>query len=235
MAYRIKDLNRQIPNGYKFLQPETGWSPRRFASFMSICNGLMQHRLGNKFLAEKHKWPTDLPTIQLEVEAYNVKVCLAHGWNDYLTKSEGEGDPQFPKFTAPPPSFLEKVRNVAVGAETLIEWIASGKEAVERDLADRRAMTCVVCPLNDPGDWTRWFTIPVTRAISKALEKRREWKLATISDDRLGVCSACTCPMKLKVHMPLDQILARIAPDTMNRLDPKCWILEENNAKFILK
>jgi hypothetical protein len=229
MAYMLKDRNKQIPNGFKFLQPETGWSPRPFSSFSVVCNSLMRHRMANPALVAKHRWPTDLPSIEVEVENYNVALCVSHGWLNYLNAGDGGGAP-LPKFQAPPASLLEKVRSVAVGAETLVEWLKSGAEAVDRDLADRRALGCSACEKNDRGDWTRWFTIPVSRAISMFLEKRRSWKLATLYDDELGVCSACLCPLKLKVNVPAENILIKMPPETFEALDPKCWLRAEKKA-----
>jgi hypothetical protein len=55
MAYTLKSRDRQIPNGLKFLQPETNWQPARFASFNVIVNSLINHRKSNPHLIAQKK------------------------------------------------------------------------------------------------------------------------------------------------------------------------------------
>ena len=51
--------------------------------------------------------------------------------------------------------------------------------------------------------------------------------LATAVDDQLGSCTACICPLKLKVHCPADYIQAHLKPAVKAQLDPRCWMLSE--------
>lgn len=114
------------------------------------------------------------------------------------------------------------------GGATLVDWLESGAQAVPADQATERARICSECPLSDKGDWTRHFTGPVTEAIRVHLERRKSMQLSTPHDEVLGICSACLCPLKLKVHMPLANILDRMPDDVAQSLAPGCWILSES-------
>ena len=53
--------------------------------------------------------------------------------------------------------------------------------------------------------------------------------MSTIYDEKLHLCSACACPLKLKVHVPISWITKRLTPEQMERLKeaPACWIPHE--------
>ena len=121
-------------------------------------------------------------------------------------------------------SAVGAVSKVAAGVTALVSWIKSGAEAVPQEVANKHAEICASCPLNDRGDWTRLFTVPAQNAIRAAMSQRREWKLSTPSDDKLAVCSACNCPIPLKVWMPLQAITSKMPQESFNALHEACWI-----------
>ena len=220
---KLKNRQMQIPGGLQFYQPETKWRPPNFASFETIVRSLIAHRQGNPHLIQKHGWPVDYETVCNEVDSFNARICESHGWKQYIT---GPGDGSVPKSFPPQLNLLQRGRQLAAGGLVQVEWIGSGAEAVPKELSERRAATCADCPQNEVGDWLRFFTQPVSNAIRIALNSRREMKLETSSDDKLGVCNACSCPLKLKVHMPLDRILSHLPAESKAALDPRCWILK---------
>lgn len=224
---RLKDRNRQIPNGLVFYVPQTKWKAARFASFSTIVNSLIAHRKGNPHLTKKYKWATDYDSVANEVDEFNATVCQRMGWTDYIT---GTGRRQ----SGPPPfqpsSLPKLLLKLAAGADVLVEWLASGHEAVAQELADARAKVCSTCPLNAKGDWSSFFTVPVTNAIRKALSQREEWKLATPYDGVLKVCEACSCPLPLKVHMPLEKIVGKMPFESLEALHADCWIRHERSS-----
>lgn len=116
------------------------------------------------------------------------------------------------------------------GAKSLIEWVQSGEEPVSAGLAEHRAVLCSLCPLNEPGDFSKWFTLPAAALIKKQIEEAQERKLTTPRDELLNLCTACHCPLKLKVHVPIGYITKRLTPDQMARLHGgrECWILGES-------
>lgn len=223
MAYRLIDRHKQIPNGLHFYQPQTKWRSRPWSSFNGIVEALISHRQANPWLG----LPTGRREVEAEVDAFNANICATMGWGDYITSAEGAAVAPFQSGPSRLPSLLGTLANVAVGAEANVEWLADGAEAVPAELSNQRAGICVLCPLNGKGDLTRYFTVPAAAAIRKAYELRRDWKLSTVHDDQLGVCEACSCPMKLKVHFPIQIVRDHIRPQAKADLHPKCWILNE--------
>jgi len=221
MAVKLKDRNRQIPGGLKYWQPETKWAPVPWSSFQSIVDQLIAHRKGNPSLLAKHGWQTDRESVTEQVDDYNARLCQQMGWSGFIM----EGSAAAPD--VPFQHLRSKLRNVAGGNSTLVEWIDDGAQAVPIEKAIARAQVCKDCPQNGKGDFTRWFTVPVSEAIRFELNRRREMKLETPLDDYLGVCEACSCPLKLKIHVPIDLIRERIQPEAMAALDPRCWIPKE--------
>lgn len=216
MALRLKKRHECPPNGFQYTQPETGWHLETW-DFNFLCMEVQKHRRANP----KFKLPTDMPTIEAQVDNQNaMRVAKIPGAAEvYLM----EGDFSPPK-SQPPTS---RVRRLVAGARVIVEWITSKGQAVDPALSNHRASICSDCPKNEPGDLTSFFTIPVSEAIRSALNLRKDWKLSTNHDERLNVCDACGCPLKLKVHVPIDFINKRLSAESRSELDPRCWILGE--------
>lgn len=235
MAYRLKSRQMQIPNGFKFLQPETGWQAPRFASFQSIVNNLRNHRNSRPDLVAKHGWRTDEDGVAFDVEQFNVRLCLQHGWGEYLDGLEvGSGLP--PKSRPPSQKESEQVsaaaeraKKIWSGVKTLNDWIESGEPPVDSVLSEARAKVCSVCPKNTAGDFTSWFTRPAAGAIQKQIERLSDRKLSTSFDKIINVCDVCLCPLKLKVHTPKEFIKAHLSESVLTDLMQvkQCWIVEE--------
>lgn len=149
------------------------------------------------------------------------------GWKDYII-----GD-DVPKTSPRSNQWWAPSRAVAAGAATLSDWLGSGGKPVPQELANGRAETCAGCPKNMPGDWTSFFTLPAADLIRRQLAKRTELSVSTPLDDRINVCSACYCPLKLKVHCPIEHIQARMPDAVKNELAPDCWVLREINLNQI--
>lgn len=241
--YRLKNRQKQIPNGYQFYCPVLKYKPLKWSSFDVICQGILSSRKANAGLAKANNLSFDPGAIADELDAYNTAICQAHGYTDFITDGVG-GPPPAPPFPvgqrlyANPnqqgqqSSRIQRLKNVAVGADTLVEWIASGAEAVPQEQASSRASVCAVCPKNGKGDWTTWFTAPVANAIRATISRKREMKLETPYDDQIGICTACDCPMELKVHVPFEKFFPKMSETAkvdLNKQDPVCWIITEGN------
>lgn len=219
----------------KFYLPEVKWRARPGSSFDTIARELHRVIKGNAFLAAKHKWPTDIRGVEDWVDLYNAVVCQKMGWTKYIT--EDDGGPSVPKSPAPHQrATLASLRNAAArarelvaGAKTLLEWDDSGEPPVPPEQALSRARVCAACPLNDPSDLTAWFTVPAAELIQRRVERFAARKLVTPQDEHLNLCTACHCPLKLKVHIPLAWITKRLSPEQKEKLKggKNCWILSE--------
>lgn len=235
---RLRNRQHQIPGGFRFYQPQTKWQPPNFASFDTIVQGLISHRNANPALRDKHRWATDQPTVEIEVDEFNARICEQAGWTDYISSAIGGAPPPF--FPAPSQTDQSKL-NAAVGAvkkiwagvRTLNDWLDSGELPVAPAQSTARAAVCAVCPKNVSGDFTTWFTRPASEAIRRQLEKAKDRQFKTDYDDKLNVCEVCYCPMKLKVHTPLSFINAHLSQPVLDELaaaNPNCWIVAERKA-----
>lgn len=234
----LKNRQMQIPGGLKFLQPETGWHPRRFSSFDSIVQQVIAHRLGNRHLIAKNGHSVDPAVVANEVDNYNTKICLQQGWGQYVEGGQALAVPfrQRGRGVLPPPpppkAFAQSLGNVAGGSRAIVDFVANRQEAVPDEVAITRAQICAVCPQNQSGGWLARFTRPVAEAIRRRLEQRRKMNLSTPVDEKLGVCNACDCPIPLMIHFPLETKLKHMSERSKASLHADCWVLKESASKL---
>ncbi len=230
---RLTNRQMQIPGGLRFYQPETKF--KAAGSFNTITDQVLAMRKANPAIAAAKGWALDWEGVASDVDAFNAAICERMGWLNYISQPNLSA-PVSPKFKALSPLDQKQLSAVAgtakkvwQGVRTLNDWIDSKEPAVEPYLAEQRATTCVACPLNGKGGLEEWFTKPAAAAIKVQFEKLAARKLTTAQDDNLNVCTACLCPLKLKVHAPLKHIVSHLGEETRRALDPKCWILSEEN------
>jgi hypothetical protein len=242
---RLKDRNRQIPGGMFIYVPETRWKSADWSSFDSIVDQLIAHRRGNPALAAKHKWSTDRAVVESEVDAFVSNVCAQMGYDSFIIGNEGS-----PPKKLQPPSQQEvsalaagaaKVKTVWQSLQGLGAWLGSGEPAVEAETSASRGARCADCTLNVKGDFSSWLTKPAVDVIKKQLEVLHERKLSSPSDDKLGVCDACLCNLRMKIHAPMKYIQPYVSDTMLDRLRQAksvhrieqpftCWIVEALTA-----
>lgn len=122
---------------------------------------------------------------------------------------------------------MGEIARVIKGSKGPLGWIRSGRGAVPHDQAVSRAAICLTCPKNGSGPLTQWFTEPASEFIKKEIESRGDFKLETQYDAALGVCEVCYCPLKTKVHEPLDIAIASLDQEQRKELPERCWIRHE--------
>lgn len=189
----------------------------------------MMLRQANPFLAERHGWRVDQAGVEADIDAYNTARCIAGGWLGFVVMDDLA--PPAPLYVIPPAekksrtSVAGRVKNVTAGVGLLVDWLGSGAQPVEQAVADSRALICATCPRNNGGDFVAYFTKPIADMIRTQLEIRGDLQLRTEHDGNLTVCSACSCPIKLKVWVPTDHVLSHTSDEVKKQLDPRCWIL----------
>lgn len=236
----LKSEQRQIPNGFRFRQPEIKWDSMKVLgmhpSLDTLTQAVISARRANPHHMAQHNWSLDFDVVKQEVKQFNVRICQAMGWTEYLT----EGGSDAPPFN-PAQSLLnqkqlsaavDKVKKLWAGVKTANDWLDSGEPPVPQELSEARAAVCVQCHFNGQGDFTAWFTKPASGAIKRQLERLTERNISTTQDAKLNICTACLCPMKLKVHTPMTFIKPHLKPEVVEELKggKNCWILSEMGA-----
>jgi hypothetical protein len=221
---RLKDRNKFPPGGFRFTSAATNWSIRPWSSFDQAVAQIIQHRQGNPHKVAELNWSLDPFVVAEELEQFNVAVCQQMGWREYIT--DGGPDPGLPKVPSPQ-SGLSRSAQLAVGISTIREWEIAGGNVVDRDKANARAKICSSCIKNESGDLLDFFTSKASELIRLQLESKNNMKLNTDLDPLLGICSACHCPMKLKVWCPLDIIKSKLPKESSDALASECWIRHE--------
>lgn len=224
---RLKNRRDFIPNGFWIVTPQISHEP--FGNQAWDFDELCRQEQGRRARNPRFNLATDLPTIANEVDAQNAaRLRTMRGAEIYLASPTDPGG-IIPNLPAPRKSWrgvAGGVKDVAVGVGVLLDWLGDGAQPVPGDVAESRAGVCAVCPQNQPGDIMAIFTRPVAEKIRAQLAIRKNLQLSTSHDDKLQVCEACHCPLRLKVHVPLGHIEAHLG-DTAQRLDKVCWILAE--------
>jgi hypothetical protein len=232
---RLKNRIKSIPGGFRFVQPETNWHSQkalgRNPSWEVLIGAVIAMRNANPHQREKHSWRTDVEGVADEVDEFNAKICLDNGWKQFVAGADRRPIP------IPPPTpyaqtsnaVVSSIRKLWTGLKTTSDWLESGEAPVAIELAEKRAATCVACPLNAQGNFSDWFTKPAANAIARQIAKLSERSIKTSQDDKLQVCKACLCPLRLKVHAPIAYIQAHISDEVLSALKAgkDCWILSE--------
>jgi hypothetical protein len=210
------------PGGWHFFQPQTGWAPPTpiASTFDQTVQLIIKHRLANGGITAKHKLSLDPAVVGNELETFN---AMRLG----IPLESPKPMPPRPTLPQSVVAAVAAVKKMADGVALLVEWLPQG-QTVAPDLSEKRASVCVTCPKNGSTTLTQYFTQPVSARLQKMVEARKDLKLQTSFDDKLGVCDVCLCPMKLKVHVPMDHILAKTRPETMPEFPDHCWIKRQD-------
>ena len=212
------------PGGWQWYSPQTRWTLPNPVSvtFDQAVTLIMKHRLANPAVTVQFRLATDFNSIAAELDSF--------------TRSRlGMPAINFPKQMPPPAvpqlsgavqSAVAVVKKIAAGAALLMEWEESGMPAVPSEVSQKRADICAGCPKNEQGKGlTDYFTEGTSEMIRKRFARLFAMNLTTTRDTQLKVCSACLCPLRLKVHTPMELIVKRLKPEQRSELDSRCWIL----------
>lgn len=212
------------PGGWQFYQPQTKWSaPTPIAStFDQTVVLIIKHRLANPAITIKHKLATDVVTVGNELESYQrARLGMGPAISPKLSPP-----PSRPQMSGAVSQAVAVVKKIAQGAAVLMEWDESGLPPVASEVSETRATICATCPQNmKDANLTDIFTVPLANMIKRRFERLQQLNLKTSHDAELSTCKACLCPLRLKVHTPI-QLAQKISPEARADLDPRCWILK---------
>jgi hypothetical protein len=238
----LRSRTQHPPGGFQVIIPQTGQKKATIGSFDFCVAYVMGVVRGNRALAEKYGWQPTREWAENYVEAQNVARLEANPrFHSFLTL-EAELPPPPERYIPDGEEELAESkknsvasvvgvgRNLASGIHILIDMLGSTGRPVEAAKAASRAAICVDCPQNSGGDWKAIFTKAAAEKIRQQLEIKHQMNLVTPHDAKLTVCEACDCPLQLKVWTPLHHIFNRTSPEQRAKLDPRCWILHEEQT-----
>lgn len=227
---RLKSRRECPPGGFLVTIGQVKQS-KQFWSFREAADWFQEIARANPSLG----LPTDRDRAETFVDQQNALRCLTiAGAESYIVEKGGQAVADTKKSATllkPIVVVADKVRLLAAGHALLEDWDGQGHPLVDPPEANRRAGICAErpggspCPQNRAGDLTRWFTVPANEAIRHRIETAQQLELKTDLDHALNICQACLCPLKLKVHVPLDLIRKHLSPQAKSALDTHCWIL----------
>lgn len=199
-----------------------------------LGDGSWDHeRLSQEVLARRKANPrfnlsTDINVIRDEVDIQNaLRMLSIQGAESYIITDGGPSPNRAASRSLNWRDAVGGVKRVAAGAGALKDWLGEGSVPVPKTQATDRAAVCAVCPQNQPGDLTSWFTQPVAARIKAQVAMKQDLDLRTPYDEKLHICVACACPLELKVNVPLKHIADHLSDEVKRRLDKSCWILKE--------
>lgn len=233
---KLKDRKKAPAGGLQFTQAETGWdlakaNPAAQWDFNLAVREMIRHRVANP----RFNLATNPDAVANELDTTNaMRMMTIKGAQGFVTTSAG-ASPTFPK-SAALAAIIDRAaagaghaHKLASGAAVLLEWLGDGGKPCPQEEAEARAAICAGCKWNEKGDWTRWFTLPVSNGIRRELERKNQMGLKTTQDDKLHICTICSCPLQLKVNTPMPYIQAHMpqaVTDDLRQNAPWCWIVK---------
>ena len=119
-------------------------------------------------------------------------------------------------------ALLERAAQFTEGAKILTEWLGHGAVTVSPELAQARANVCLKCPQNVKKSFASEL---IADAIRVQVAMKKNLKLRVNGEKSLHICDGCGCVLRLKIHVPLKNILPD--PEEMNKFQDKCWLKTE--------
>jgi hypothetical protein len=217
--------------GFFFYEAKTGWSPMAMMDFETTVNLIIEHRLANPRF--KGQWATDFETVANELELQTCRQLASKGMAEQFCNDGGGFS--FREGPTPLPQWLGRrlrenvaaVKQYVSGLKVLMEWIGEGGDPVSQELADSRSEVCAACPMNRPGKLADFFAEEASEQIKRQIAVKADMKLQSKREGELGVCSACLCPLGLKVWAPIEHVKKYLSKETEAKLDGGCWITKE--------
>ena len=220
---RLKSREKFIPGEFQVLIPQAGMKQPFKGSFSEAVQFLYAFRAKNTALTEKHGWSLDLDVVADDVDAYNAQRMAAAGYFNFV---EMEANSIQKKTSS---GMFDRVANAAGTIKTALaiyrDLFGPDGKVVAKDEAERRATICVACPKNDTaGGLKKYLVEKAAKEIMGVFSMLKSKNATTSFDDKLGVCQACECPMRAKVHVESHVLKKHIKPDQIAKLDTNCWI-----------
>lgn len=222
---RLKSRTLFPPNGFQMTFPQAGQKGNFIGSFSEVVTQTMNFLRKNPALVAKHGWPTEIHAVEAWVDEENARRMLAHGWVSFV--QEAPVEKKTSAQSANRQSLFRSALNVAAAVKSAAiaykDLFSNGP--VPAEFAEKRAATCVNCPLNDTEhSIADHFKEAMAAEVMSLIQMTRDMNMSTSLDDQLGVCTSCGCPLKAKVHVRIEKVIAGVKPEIVEALPDYCWI-----------
>jgi hypothetical protein len=177
---RLKDLNLAPPGGYRYKQPESGFTLTGL-TFHELLKAVAQHRANMNYTTEGRL-------------ADEIEDAICRGLSQ-------EDQTQYCRNGLRMPTgvhFNEVVRFL----KTAASWFVNGRQLVPQEEAERRAAICEKCPYNVQLTGCAPCKV-VVKELRESLLRR-----STSRDPVLRACGVCGCDNQTQVHVPLEDLRA---------------------------
>lgn len=121
-------------------------------------------------------------------------------------------------------AFIDRVKAIPRGIETISEWLYNGTCPVDPATAQRRADVCLKCPHNQPGGV---LSNVVASAIKRHLELKAKLGFRVLGEKSLYECDICRCQNRLKIWVPIETLSQHSSPD--DNFPSYCWQITEQH------
>jgi hypothetical protein len=223
---RLKSRTEFPPGGFQLLLPEVGMTKSLSGSFREMVEAFAMIVQKNPALAQRLGWPTQRAAQEAFVEERECRRLVSQGWSQFVDLSG-------PNYVPLPEVKKKGLAAVAGGAKAarsaIMAYTAmfSKTGPVANDVAIARASVCVDCPKNDTQNSLKnLFVETAAKEIMALLGALKDMTLTTPYDEKLGICTACHCPMRAKIHAPIEAIRAGMPQEVWQEIQtvPNCWI-----------
>lgn len=222
----LKTITNFPPGGFTYTQPETQMQFRQYMPIRDQAALVADHRKANRLPR------ATIPEAMQDIENWTCqRLNNDPEWCISPAQKKTSALRHFgERLVAGAAVVAESVEKAVVGARIIYEWWGEGGRPVEPELSQRRADNCAACPKNSTDStWLSGFS----ETAREQLQLRSNLKMSVVGEEKLGVCTVCECPMKLKVHTPLALIAERTPQgvlDDLDKVEGPCWVRDEIRA-----
>lgn len=225
---RLKSRTKFPPGEFAIILPEIGMKQSIQGSFNECVDAFALIVKRNPAQAQRYNWPTDRANQELFVEDQNARRLVAAGWTQFVESSDPSAPVQYSPVISKK-NDAQPVSAVKQATQAYKDLFQNGP--VVRELAEKRASTCLACPQNNTRDSIQnVFVETVASSLRALISLTKDMGLTTSHDDLLGICEACGCAMKSKVHVRIEKLTGNMPQnvrDKLNKENPVCWIKSE--------
>lgn len=217
-VFEIRGNNRELLRKFKSMGP---WN--------DAVKEIVEIRKANQLAG------ADYDSVSAELDQYTCeRLGFDPAWVDVKKKSSSERRERMPlaQVAAVVGRAVSAFKAYKDGSIILREWFGAGAQPVPHAVAVSRSQVCYrnpnqKCEFNQPGFAP---VEAVSEVIRQQAEKKNELSLHVPDEEHLHTCQLCTCPLKLKVHVPIVHVseqLPKAIVEGIREKAPWCWMIKE--------